>query len=802
MRAVFGVLIFSIINFFPLYGQPVKRMYRTDRIAIPPRIDGFPDDSCWRSLPLAGNFTQFEPQPGLPSSQKTEVRIGYDNTAIYIFAMMYEPSRDSVTGILTRRDDEADFADFIAIGFDTYLDGQNAFTFILTAAGVQSDLKFMSSGDDPSWDAVWESKVAISDTGWSAEFKIPFSALRFSPEKNQKWGMNMLRNIRRIREYSTWNRVDPTSDEVVSQFGILENISDITPPLRLSFYPYASAYLKNDAGINTFSFNAGADVKYGISESFTLDATLIPDFGQVRSDDVVLNLSPFEVYYEEQRQFFTEGTELYSKGDIFYSRRIAGTPALYYDADDLAATGEIITANPVSSQLYNATKISGRTKNKTGIGALNATTAPAYAEAMDTLTGSQRKFPTQPLANYNICVLDQSLRYNSYISFINTNVMRSGGFTDANVTGTEFRILNEANSWSVDGTGAVSSVYNSGSVTNGQFYSFTVAKVKGNFTAEAEYSLTDDKYDPNDLGYLDYNNETFLRTYMRYGIYKPFWVILKTNTALAANYTRLYEPSVPTGLYFNINNFTTFANYLSAGFWFNFSPVKSPDFYEPRVPGRFYMQPEWYNFSGYISSDYSKPLAVDVNLGYGNNNDMPRQQYRSYSLGPIVRIGTKALLSYDFSRTVTSSGAGYAALAGDSVIFGKRNISTMVNTISGSYIFAADMSASVRCRHYWSSADYYEYFNLEENGSLAPVNFDGNADISFTAFNIDFVFTWQFAPGSEMSLVWKNSILDESEIIPPSFKENIDLTFGLPKTNSLSLKMLYYLDYNSLVKRK
>ena len=162
-------------------------------------------------------------------------------------------------------------------------------------------------------------------------------------------------------------------------------MQDIKPPIRLQFSPYLSTYLNHDGtappGVNktTTSINGGMDVKYGINQAFTLDMTLIPDFGQVQSDNRVLNLTPFEQRFNENRTFFTEGTELFNKGNLFYSRRIGGEPVHYNEAGNICSQGEVIVKNPAQSKLINATKISGRTQKGLGIGVLNAITKPQYA---------------------------------------------------------------------------------------------------------------------------------------------------------------------------------------------------------------------------------------------------------------------------------------------------------------------------------------------------------------------------------------------------------------------------------------
>lgn len=201
------------------------------------------------------------------------------------------------------------------------------------------------------------------------------------------------------------------------------------------------------------------DVKYGLNESFTLDATLIPDFGQVVSDNLINNLTPFEVRFDENRPFFTEGTELFKKADLFYSRRIGAIPAAYYTVDGLRNRNYTIIENPSVTQLYNAVKLSGRTKNKLGIGVFNAVTAPVHARVRDNLTGKDSTIETEALTNYNVFVLDQALKGRSSITLTNTNVIRSGATRDANVTGLDYNYFTKNNKYQLKISGRYSSIF-------------------------------------------------------------------------------------------------------------------------------------------------------------------------------------------------------------------------------------------------------------------------------------------------------------------------------------------------------
>ncbi len=803
-------LLLSIILFqftSPSFSQGKKQL-TASRINQAPIIDGVLDDDAWKGAMIATDFIESTPMPGLPALRKTEVKIIYDDVAMYVGAMMYENHPDSILCELCQRDNEAN-ADLFGLILDTYNDDMNAYGFFVTSAGVQIDARYSSEGQDFNWNAVWQSQTTINEKGWAVEFKIPYSALRFSNVAEQNWGLNFIRKIRKTRGLDFWNEVKPEVDGLIIQSGDLHGIANIKSPLRLSLTPYISTYLENypynNSGHsnNSYSVNGGMDIKYGINESFTMDMTLVPDFGQVQSDNKVLNLSPFEVQYNENRQFFTEGTELFNKGGLFYSRRIGAEPLNY---NFLLNDGETIKNNPASSQLINATKVSGRTKDNLGIGFFNATTANTYAVISDS-NGVDRKVLTQPLTNYNVFVLDQALKNNSYISLINTNVTREGSYYDADVTATAFKLTNKKNKYGINGNGALSQLYYSDSSKPvlGYAYDASVGKISGEFLYNANFALKSDKYNPNDLGILYINNTIETSLNLIYNVYKPFWRLNEFYLNGGIAYSRLFKPDLFWN--FNIygnNNMTFTKSFLSIGAGFSITPITTIDHWEPRVSGHYYVYPKNYSAYCWFSSDYRKSLALDVNLGYHYFNENNRYTV-SLGISPHYRVNNKLSFIYSFNRDYLNDDIGYVNYNDSSQIinFGRRNVFTITNQLNVNYIFTNKMSLALRGRHYWSQAKYKRYYILNNNGLLLEdMLYTGNSNVNFNAFNIDLVYTWQFSPGSEMSFVWKNAIYTSGDAIVKHFSNDINETINSPQTNSFSVKILYYLDYSMLYHKK
>ena len=785
-----------------------RRDISIQRISEKVSLDGDLNESFWGSAQTVSDFIQHSPVAGAASSQRTEVRIAYDDQCIYIGATMFD-HRDSMSLTLSQRDDVGN-ADWFGVIFDSYNAGTIGFSFIVTSAGVQVDELHKVDDIDANWNAVWQSAVKISDDRWVAELKIPFSALRFPSDAEQTWGINFGRNIRRKREESFWNFYDPTGINLISQLGILNGIKDVDSPVRLSFSPYISGYAEHDGatGNTSYTANGGMDLKYGLNESFTLDVTLIPDFGQVQFDNQVLNLSPFEVRYNERRQFFTEGTELFTKGDLFYSRRIGGTPSNYFGVySDLDST-EIVESNPSSSRLLNATKLSGRTNSGLGIGIFNGITANTYAVILDTMTNERREFLTDPLTNYNVFVFDQNLKNNSSITLVNTNVMREGYAYDANVTRAAASLYSKDQKYTAYGHLAMSQIYDTGSVDLGHFTLVGFGKSAGQFLWNVTYDETSKNYNPNDLGYFYLTNQRNLNTFVAFNKYEPFWRLYRMWSSLSVNYSRNVLPEAFANFVIRANAGGTFNNFMTAGFWTQIEPVVTYDFYEPRVAGRFYEYPRNIRFGGFISSDYSKPFSLDMNGAFFKFDDDGRF-LAELATSPRIRFSDKLFMVFTNYLVYSQNEEGAAVtnsfsvpLDGDDPVFAIRDRFTTENTIEASYIFNNKMGVTFRLRHYWSKVDYNAFFRLDSMGRLAPTTYTGLGSDSFSlhnnsynAFTIDMAYRWIFAPGSELSLVWKNSIFSFSGETEKNYIENVNDLVGNPATNSVSLKLLYYIDY-------
>ena len=808
------VTLFLVTISSLLFAGDTLKVCTALRIDIPPKIDGVMDDAVWGKVVPVTDFVMNRPLEGGVPSQKTEVRILYDNKAIYVGAMLYDTHPDSILHELGNRDDQDLNADLFRFVIDPYNMRQDAFDFGVNASGVQADSKF----SDETFNAVWESAVKINDKGWCVEMKIPYSAIRFPKKAIQEWAMQTTRYIRRTREFDQWSLTPSTAANAQVFWGTLKGINDIKTPVRLSVTPYASVYSERTPDYdsdstyrysNSYSYNFGADVKYGIDDRFTLDMTLLPDFGQTQSDNKVKNLSYREINYNENRSFFKEGTDIFSKQGLFYTRRIGKTPRLFYSLPYSLQPGETLEENPPLVKLLNAFKISGRTDNGLGIGLFNAITDNTYAVVKDS-EGRKRKILTEALTNYNVLVFDQQISNLSRIYFINTNVIRTKNNPDANVTGTGFTFADKKNKFALDGSFALSqdlrkidTMPNNFDNTIGYKYFLGARKISGNYQYGISRTLISDTYNQLDLGYYTVTNHQNTRAYFTYLWFKPWKGFREGNINLAADYSENPITKKRTLFQLYLDVFANLMSYNQIFFGGGLVPVASYDYREPRIPGKFNKtQPFWFAYMGF-STDYRKRFAIDLN--FNPSNFIDRFVGEGYGLNTTLRyrFNDKFTLRFSNNFSYDPYNFGVADYSDpSSIIFGLRKLHTYENVLSGKYIFKNDMALTLNARHYWSTGFYRKYLTLLDDGDYVDNDiYHGNNNFNYNVFNIDFVYSWQFAPGSNLSFAYKNAIETQTDRVTFNLYNDFKTTIRAPQANSISIKILYYLDYSSIKKR-
>lgn len=791
--------------FISVFGYSQKKTLQTKFISEKIEIDGNLNEPIWQSAAVATDFIMFEPDNGkaIPENKRTEVKVLYDNDAIYIGAMMYDDNPDKILREITQRDNFGT-SDIFGVFINGFNDGQQDFQFFVNAADGQADcITTDTNGEDYSWDAVWKSKAVITDKGWIVEMRIPYAALRFSGENKQTWGLNFFREIRRDRQKFTWNFIDSKLGTFTQQTGVLEGIENIKPPTRLFLLPYSSFYVNADSRQKTYgTLKGGLDLKYGINDAFTLDMILVPDFGQTKYDDQILNLGPFEQQFNENRPFFTEGTDLFSKGNLVYSRRIGGNPINY----PTAAANEEIIDNPASVNLINALKVSGRTKNGLGVGILNAVTEKTTATIRNNVTQEVRKEIVEPLANYNVLVLDQRFRKNSSVAFVNTNVTRNGSFRDGNVTALVWDLNTKKNTYNLAGDFKYSYI-NGVEDKKGINSQLNFSETSGKFRYGVGADITTKDFDNNDLGINFETNYYSLYGNTSYRILNPTKYFNTFNARINA-YSQFQKETgkLQTGnINFQINSNTKKNHYFGIGFDAN--PVETYDYYEPRVTDRYVIRPSKLGGFIYISTNYNNSFAIDFNPSYAVFDEAGRNSY-GFSLGPRYRFSDKLSLNYNFNFFRQNNNKGYIDSINEdlnlatpnTILFANRNVITYSNTLSGKYSLNSQMTFNISLRHYWSYAENKNTLSLEQNGRL--MDFAGYADnknSSFYSWNADLSYTWWFAPGSQVSVLYRNNAGAFERNINKEFRENFtNLLNNDALSHVFSISVRYFIDYNEV----
>ncbi len=396
--------------------SPPKSTHASRLTGPPPEIDGLLDDPAWAAVPVISDFVQKDPDEGEAPTVVTEVRLLYDNDALYVAARMLRPDADAIRRSISRRDTDSD-AEVFMISLDPYHDRQTGYSFSINSGGVRGDWyhpQDQEGGREAQYDPVWSAHSRVDDQGWTAEMRIPFSQLRFNAGDNQTWGLQLTRNMPDKNEKNTWVLIPRNVAGFFSKFGQLEGISGIPVTRRLELLPYVTGGLTYRANVNPrnpfeekASGRVGGDLKMGLGPNLTLNATVLPDFGQVEADPADVNLSAFETIFTERRPFFTEGAEtltglaqnFINRPVYFYSRRIGAPPR--------GTTSGDFVDQPGNTTIISAAKVTGRLKSGLSIGMLAALTPIEHARSYDSLPDRYDAVAVEPANAFAVVRMQQ-----------------------------------------------------------------------------------------------------------------------------------------------------------------------------------------------------------------------------------------------------------------------------------------------------------------------------------------------------------------------------------------------------------
>ena len=813
-KYLFLFLFFSIsLN----YSQDRKEI-EVKRFQTPPVIDGKLNDLHWLNSNPAKNFERWMPNNGSKEKKGYEnlVYMGYDDNNIYIAGILKNPNTIPIE--LSQRDNIWDVnAETFFVSINTYDDNINYQGFQVTSAGTQGDMytSVEMSPTDWDFDTVFESKVSINDNNWTLEMKIPFSALRFPSKNIQNWGINFGRKIVESGEVYTWNFVDQINSVYAESMGLVKGIEGVTPPIRLFFYPYAQTSVDFKNGNNPLNaYSAGMDLKYGINNSFTLDATLIPDFGQVAFDEKELNLSPFEQKFDENRAFFTEGSQLFKKadtggfrgGNFFYSRRIGDDISL--NLEEVIDDNEEIINYDTKAKLINSIKLTGTTDSGLSIGIINSITDKAYANIRNINSKEIIKKLIAPLTNYNVLSLSQTaLNEYSTFSFLNTNVNRGSDFNNSNNSALVINLFDNKRKFNFNAS-VFQSNSKSFSETKGFRGGISLSELTGSLRFDIGWNGVDSNYYQNDLGYYNLRNDQRLWTRIKYMTFEPSKLFEKIEGYLWMSERSRFFPKIlkSRGARIGIEVISLNLEQIKASFDYT---SKYKDFEETRKEDFFIYQPAEYELEFSYRSDTRKKLVYGSGIehSYGVNEqfneDSSETEIEFYS---GYRLSNQFKVELGISNGISKNEIGYVFDENDDIYFGNRKVKFTENNISLNYNFDSYKSLSLKLRQFWSSALYKDdFFKLKSDGnrSVSEKNTsDYDPNTNFNLWNLDLSYDWEFAPGSKITFLYRNNIFNEDNLSGISYYKSTKELFEKPINHQLSLRINYFIDFNLLKKKK
>lgn len=820
MKVRYGTLIILctfITQFVNAQTQIEQKNYQTQRIVgDSPRIDGIIDEDSWNMVEWSGDFTQFEPDHGADPSQQTAIKILYDNDHLYVAVRAFDDEPENIVQRLTRRDGFE--GDWVEINIDSFNDNRTAFSFTATVAGVKGDEAITNDGNnwDSSWDPLWDFETSIDNEGWIAEMKIPFTQLRFDANENQEWGIQFTRRFYRNQERSVWQYFSQEDAGWVSNFGTLHGIRGIQPKRQVEISPYtvtkAERYEQENG--NPFrdgsdeALSIGVDGKIGITNDFTVDFTINPDFGQVEADPSEVNLTAFESFFQERRPFFIEGRNItsfqvtgggnpYSSDNLFYSRRVGRSPQNYP-----SLLGGEFADVPQNTTILGAVKLTGKTQNGLSVGIMESLTSSEYADVFR--NGSTDEQIVEPTTNYFLASVQQEMN--------ESNTIFGGMFTATNrfIKDESLENLNES---------AYTGGLNFEHYWKDRTYYFRANVVGSHITGSPEaielqqlssrrfFQRPDNDYktfDPtrtsltgtgghiqagkqsntgwrylawftwrspelelNDMGFMRRGDTMFQVLWAGYRIANPVGIFRSINlnlnqwTGWDFGGTNSFK-----GGNFNING--QLQNYWFVNIGMNLEGDEISNTFlrggpSMRVPGG-------YNYFMSINTDQRKQLSFGVNHSqwfgfddYGNNQNfgvslryLPSDAFRIF-VRPSLNISNSEL-QYLTTTTDLNDQNAY--------IFGEIDQVTTSVTMRMDYVVSPEFTIQYYGSPFISAIDYSDpkvitnpkadkfSDRFSRDVSFSNQNYETDYDFNFRQFRSNLVLRWEYRPGSLVFLVW------------------------------------------------
>ncbi|MEK7263392.1 MAG: DUF5916 domain-containing protein [Bacteroidota bacterium] len=811
-------LLVTFLYFTTGFAENTTKSVPAVRSAENITIDGVLSENIWMREAISG-FIQKDPNEGAPATEKTDVWVAYDDEALYVAARLYDSHPDSIVSRIVRRDDFTN-ADWFYLGVDSYHDKRTGFFFGVYPSGSLIDgVHYNDSWDDGSWDGVWEAKTTIDDKGWNVEMKIPYSQMRFSKQEEYVWGINFARNIERRKEESQFVMVPKGESGWISRFADLTGIKDINPPTRLEILPYVVSsnkftnnFSKGDPFNDGSSFfgNTGADVKFGIGNNLTLNATINPDFGQVEVDPAVVNLSQFETFYDEKRPFFIEGSNYLGFGyggannnfgfnwgnpDFFYTRRVGRSPQGGTQHGD-----DVYEEYPDGTTILGAAKVTGKISDGWSLGSVVALTEREYASVHDKTTSERFSDVVEPFTTYGVLRSQKEFHDgNQALGFIGTATIRDLNenylLDNFNEHAFAFGVdgwtnLDEEQMWVVTGWNAFTRVEgtktrivsmqrssrryyqrpdathlgvdSSATSLNGNAGRFAINKQKGNLKFNAAFGYITPGFESNDLGYQFRADVLNGHIVTGYNWFEPDGMFRRKSFQVATFRNYDFEGNRLNEGYFLFYNFQTM-NYFQ---W-------NGDFMMQRASldnrgtrgGPLMMNTNMYATYFEVSTDSRKELELELGMQAGRSES---GGYRySYSTGLEWKPSTNATLKFspEFVRDVTiaqwvdSYEDEYAlSTFGKRYIFGRIDQKEISASIRMDYIFTPNLSLQLYIQPLISVGTYDKFKELKTPKMYTFNRFgeDNGSTVSYDEANDEYTIDADGSNGISESYTFSN----------------------------------------------
>lgn len=762
------------------------KVAQATRTSTPPVIDGVVDDPQWFQAPPVEDFLQIDPLDLAPPSEKTEVRILYDDVNLYIAFRNFESHPGEITGRMTRRDDWmrgfSYNSDWVGVGFDSKNDDQTGYLFNINAAGVKLDVYVSKDRQyDLSWDTVWEGHVSRDSLGWYVEMEIPFSVLQFSTSDELVWGVRFERSIYQLQETVQWPGRPKGTQGLVSRFGILTGLKNVPSPRRLEILPYLLAGQDN-VGQSGFTNNIGLDLKYGLASSTTANVTFNPDFGQVEADPSVLNLTAFETFFEEKRPFFVEGGSFFqNRIQLFHSRRIGKRPGFFTPNE-----GQIIS-QPAATKILGAVKIMGQTEQGLSFGVIESVTDREYGVLEKTVgdTVQREQFLLEPYFNYFIGRIEQPLfNTNSNVGLMVTDAHPQGA-QPATVVGSDWNLNFLDNALAFSGQLAVSNHENKKGTAFRFFLGYKDPKW---WELNTGFGFTDARFEINDLGFMTRNNAWW--SMIRGGIRKqdPWGRYLNNNLSVQLKVEGrgdglILSRSIDANQTNNLKNYWSFG----LGFHFNFAAFNDNDTFKDPRAWAFRTEDNGYAYI-WVQSDRRRNLTLKPMVGIG------RGEFRGwgYRVGLTLtwKPSDNIQFNVDATQDLTPSSMEWVGIVeastDTSIIYAESEQLTDDIRLRLNWAFTPDLSLEMFLQPFHVNMDYQKFYKLmaPETRDLKSYNYTGDPDFKINNWVGTIVFRWEYHRGSTFFVVLN---LNDS-----GYYSGGDKTWYRSKTNSLFLKLNYW----------